>query len=92
MFLETGLLKPILELLQTNWFTLSESELHNFKEASKICFSILIHLTLCSKKTLEKLYKRRVHLIVASLISLPYDSEFHSLLAIVLGNLIDNHQ
>jgi hypothetical protein len=40
---------------------------------------------------LEKLYKRRVHLIVASLISTPYDTEFHSLLSVVLGNLIDNH-
>lgn len=51
-----------------------------------------MHLTLCSKKTLEKLYKRRVHLIVANLISTPYDTEFHSLISVVLGNLIDNHQ
>ena len=63
----------------------------SFRDTAKICFSILVNLTLCSKKTLEKLHKRRVHLIVANLISTPYDTEFHSLLSVVLGNLIDNH-
>jgi len=51
----------------------------------------LINLSFGNKKTLEKLYKRNVHLVVASLISAHFDTEFHSLIAVLLGNLIDNH-
>ena len=92
MFLEAGLLAPIVALLETQWNLLSENEFQVFKDLAKICFSILINLTFCSTKTLDKLYKRKIHLIVASLISTPFDTEFHSLLSVLLGNIVDNHQ
>ena len=92
MFLEAGLLSPIIGLLQTQWQALPESEFNNFKDLAKVCFSVLIHLSFGTKKTLDKIYSRKVHLVVANLIATHYDTEFHSLLAVLLGNLVDNHE
>jgi len=52
----------------------------------------LVNLSFGNKKTLEKLARNNVHLLVANLLTVNFDADFLCLIAVLLGNLVESSE